>query len=58
MAPSDPVGYAHDLYANLRTLDDAGAATLLIEAVPGDPPWQAVRDRLARATRGDGDDEP
>ena len=58
VAPGDPVAYAHDLYASLRTLDAAGAATLLIEAVPGDAPWQAVRDRLARATRGDGDDEP
>ncbi|HTP97741.1 MAG TPA: L-threonylcarbamoyladenylate synthase [Casimicrobiaceae bacterium] len=55
-APGDPVRYAHDLYANLRSLDAVRAATILIEAVPDDPAWQAVRDRLARATHGDDDD--
>jgi L-threonylcarbamoyladenylate synthase len=44
-----PEGYAHDLYANLRTLDKAGAACLLVQAVPVDARWDAVRDRLARA---------
>jgi L-threonylcarbamoyladenylate synthase len=56
VAPDEPVRYAHDLYANLRMLDAVGAKILLIEAVPDHTAWQAVRDRLARATRGDEDD--
>ncbi len=55
-APNDPAGYAHDLYANLRALDATGADELLIEEVPDAPAWEAVRDRLARATHGDADD--
>src|SRR3954470_15793320 len=41
--------YAHDLYANLRTLDKAGASCLLVQEVPNDDSWAAVRDRLMRA---------
>jgi L-threonylcarbamoyladenylate synthase len=41
--------YAHDLYANLRTLDKAGCARILVQEVPGDERWDAVRDRLVRA---------
>ena len=55
-APRDPTRYAHDLYANLRVLDAAGAAALLVEDVPDEAPWVAVRDRLARATAGVDDD--
>lgn len=55
-AARDAVPFAHDLYANLRDLDAANADLILIEAVPDDAGWQAVRDRLARATRGDDDD--
>lgn len=40
--------YAHDLYNNLRTLDKAGCAYILVQAVPNDERWEAVRDRLAR----------
>jgi L-threonylcarbamoyladenylate synthase len=50
IAPDDPVRYAHDLYAHLRALDSSGASAILIEDVPGDPAWLAVRDRLVRAT--------
>jgi L-threonylcarbamoyladenylate synthase len=55
-AARDAVPFAHDLYANLRDLDAVNAALILVEAVPDDAGWQAVRDRLARATRGDDDD--
>jgi L-threonylcarbamoyladenylate synthase len=55
-APADPVAYAHDLYANLRTLDAANADVILIEAVPDGDDWLAVRDRLTRATHGEDDD--
>jgi len=48
-APAEPAAYAHDLYANLRRLDRAGAAAILVEAVPEAPAWEAVRDRLGRA---------
>jgi L-threonylcarbamoyladenylate synthase len=41
--------YAHDLYANLRTLDKAGCSRILVQEVPGDERWDAVRDRLVRA---------
>jgi len=41
--------YAHDLYANLRTLDKAGASCLLVQEVAKDERWDAVRDRLERA---------
>jgi L-threonylcarbamoyladenylate synthase len=52
-APADPPRYAHDLYANLRALDQAPVDAILIEAPPDDDAWLAVRDRLTRATRGD-----
>ena len=55
-APSDAAAYAHDLYANLRTLDAANADVILIERVPDGDAWLAVRDRLLRATRGVDDD--
>jgi L-threonylcarbamoyladenylate synthase len=54
-APAGALAYAHDLYANLRALDAANADVILIEAVPDGDEWLAVRDRLARATRGEDD---
>jgi L-threonylcarbamoyladenylate synthase len=44
-----PDQYAHALYANLRTLDKASASAILIQEVPDDERWAAVRDRLSRA---------
>jgi L-threonylcarbamoyladenylate synthase len=41
--------YAQDLYANLRTLDKAGCQQILVQDVPRDERWDAVRDRLLRA---------
>jgi L-threonylcarbamoyladenylate synthase len=57
---ADPARYAHDLYANLRKLDDFGAKRILVEAPPEGPEGEAVNDRLARAAAGAGllDDEP
>ncbi len=55
-APTAAAPYAHDLYANLRTLDAANADVILVETVPGGDEWLAVRDRLLRATRGVDDD--
>jgi L-threonylcarbamoyladenylate synthase len=45
----DPARFGHDLYANLRELDQRGAAAIVVEAVPADARWEAVRDRLMRA---------
>ena len=43
---------AHDLYAVLRSLDDAGCDVILATLVPGDGLDQAVADRLRRAAVG------
>ncbi|HST02112.1 MAG TPA: L-threonylcarbamoyladenylate synthase [Usitatibacter sp.] len=51
-AGRDAGSYAHDLYANLRRLDAAGAKRILVEAPPSSPEWEAVNDRLARAAAG------
>ena len=46
--------YGHDLYANLRQLDAAGADLILVEGVPEGDAWAAVVDRLKRAAVGAG----
>jgi L-threonylcarbamoyladenylate synthase len=51
-APADETSYAHDLYANLRNLDEAGCDSILIEEPPQDPQWAAIKDRLMRAAAG------
>jgi L-threonylcarbamoyladenylate synthase len=48
-AADEASAYAHDLYANLRRLDRAGAQAIVVEAVPDGAAWEAVRDRLGRA---------
>jgi L-threonylcarbamoyladenylate synthase len=50
-APNDAARYARDLYANLRRLDQASAALILVERPPATPGWEAVLDRLERAAR-------
>jgi len=52
VAHEDAKRYAHDLYANLRRLDQSGANRILVEAPPQAPQWEAVNDRLARAAAG------
>ena len=47
---SDPITYAHDLYQVLRELDKKNLRRIIIEAVPDIPEWDAIRDRLQRAT--------
>lgn len=51
-ASRDADAYAHDLYARLRALDDAGADHLVVERPPDGPAWVAVHDRLRRAAAG------
>lgn len=48
--PSDPDGYAAGLYAALRTLDTAGVPRILVEEPPKGPRWEAIHDRLRRAS--------
>jgi L-threonylcarbamoyladenylate synthase len=52
LAPTDPLAYAHDLYAALRALDESGCHLILVEAPPETAAWAAVRDRLQRAAAG------
>jgi L-threonylcarbamoyladenylate synthase len=54
---ADARAYAHDLFAALHELDegdgrDANALdVILVEPVPGGPAWDAVADRLRRASQ-------
>ncbi|MBE0623187.1 MAG: threonylcarbamoyl-AMP synthase [Burkholderiales bacterium] len=48
-APRSVEGYARELYASLRRLDELGCAVILVEAPPPVPGWQGVSDRLRRA---------
>ncbi|MCL2657972.1 MAG: L-threonylcarbamoyladenylate synthase [Betaproteobacteria bacterium] len=56
-APKEADAYAHDLYANLRALDASPAQLILVETLPADAAWDAVRDRLGRAAAGSGEEE-
>lgn len=47
--PSDPAGYATQLYAALHELDLAGLDRILVTLPPDTDEWLAVRDRLRRA---------
>lgn len=48
--PKDPREYARRLYGALRELDTAGCGTILVESPPETIEWDAIRDRLSRAT--------
>lgn len=55
--PGDPVRYAAEMYARIREADAQFPAAIMIErpranppAVPDDPLWAAIIDRLSRAT--------
>ena len=49
-APEDAAAYAAALYSSLHRLDSAGASRILIAEPPKGPRWDAVNDRLGRAT--------
>jgi L-threonylcarbamoyladenylate synthase len=49
-----PEQYGHALYANLRALDKAGCRRILVQEVPTEERWDAIRDRLTRAASGSG----
>jgi L-threonylcarbamoyladenylate synthase len=48
--PRTPQAYAQRLYAALRELDTADCSAILVEAPPETAEWDAIRDRLSRAT--------
>jgi L-threonylcarbamoyladenylate synthase len=48
--PADPVAYGAILYTELHRMDDLGVKTLVVEEPPPVPGWEAVRDRLRRAS--------
>lgn len=50
--PAAPGGFAHALYAALRTMDGEGADVILVEAPPQGGDWLGVNDRLRRAAHG------
>jgi L-threonylcarbamoyladenylate synthase len=53
--PKSADAVAHELFAVLRELDDAGAAEIWVEEPPvDDPAWEGVRDRLRRAAAAGG----
>ncbi|EJE50680.1 Sua5/YciO/YrdC/YwlC family protein [Acidovorax sp. CF316] len=47
--PDDASATAQQLFAVLRSFDDAGVKLIWIEAPPATPEWEGVRDRLQRA---------
>lgn len=49
LLPDDPKDYAHELYDTLRKADARRLDMLLIEELPQDEAWLAVRDRVTRA---------
>lgn len=48
--PKDVNDYAHDLYSSLRKLDHVGIDIILVESPPQTEEWQAVNDRLTKAS--------
>ncbi len=48
--PHDPRAYGRVLYAELHNCDAAGAELIVLETPPERPEWQAIRDRLTRAS--------
>lgn len=48
--PSEARAYAHALYAALHDLDDAGVEAIYVETPPSGDAWEAIHDRLRRAS--------
>jgi L-threonylcarbamoyladenylate synthase len=49
LMPGNPKAFAKALYAEWHRADEAGAELIVMEALPADPDWEGVRDRLRRA---------
>ena len=48
--PADPAAYAANLYRSLQRLDETGTEDIFVELPPRDPEWEAVHDRLKKAS--------
>jgi L-threonylcarbamoyladenylate synthase len=48
--PGEASDYARLLFATLHELDDEGVCAIVVQAVPDEPAWWAVADRLARGS--------
>ncbi len=48
--PDDAVATAYQLFAALRSFDEAGVKLIWVETPPETPDWEGVRDRLLRAS--------
>jgi L-threonylcarbamoyladenylate synthase len=55
--PNHATGYAQGLYHALRELDALHAPQIVVENLPLDPSWDAVRDRLQRAVVGSNEEK-
>ena len=53
--PTEPDGFARELYAALRELDLAGCSRIVVQAPPASEAWAAINDRLRRAVAGSGE---
>ncbi len=49
LMPDGADAYAHQLYAGLREMDNAGAELIIVECPPVDDAWHGINDRLRRA---------
>jgi len=47
--PHDPEAFARAIYAELHCCDEQGAELIVVEALPPEPAWEAISDRLQRA---------
>jgi L-threonylcarbamoyladenylate synthase len=47
--PHDPAAFARAIYAELHQCDEARAELIVVEALPDEPGWRAIADRLRRA---------
>ncbi|MBK6402015.1 MAG: threonylcarbamoyl-AMP synthase [Rhodocyclaceae bacterium] len=50
----EAAGFAHDIYALLRELDEMGCARIVVQKPPLNENWRAINDRLQRAVAGSG----
>jgi L-threonylcarbamoyladenylate synthase len=48
--PADAAGFARSLYAVLRAAETSGADRIVLQRPPAGPEWDAIHDRLRRAT--------
>ena len=51
--PTDPDGYARELYDALHMMDEAGCEYIIVDPPPTTAKWQAIWDRLRRATESE-----